>query len=251
MVPALNKRRSRTFGESKSGHDTSSIPSKESFSSRVFIVEQVRVFILRLKLATLKRTNTTTDDGSGTKDIHPRYELEVTDVKVELEAPFDTSPHISSRPSGYGGVGSMPRSQRPGSGRAHSGTSYTQGPTTPSHGSDNLYTIGTGLGQVDVPPSAYYEPDYPSIPQKALLWGNTTITNDVQVIGADVGPSCPEDIRQVTANIHAQENVHSGMGSQIIGQRVKQGAQPRLFAGTYTNNMNKTGGEQILGIVCH
>ncbi|KAI0805800.1 hypothetical protein GGR55DRAFT_256485 [Xylaria sp. FL0064] len=281
MTPTFGKRRSRLLGESKSGHDSSSIPSKES-ASRTFIVQ---VFYLMLKSAKQKKTNTMTEDGNSEKDIYseavspesawnsypntpqdvgPYAELEVTEiaeVKVaELEAKatelvtplVDASPQVSSRPSGYGGTGSAPGSQRSGSVRTYGGASYAQGPTTPGHRSNSRHTTATGPGQgYYVDPRAYYDPDYPSIPEKALISGNTNTSNGVQVIGADVGLSSPQDLRSVTANILADGNLHSGTGSQIVGQRVNHGAAPRLFAGTYTNNVNTTGGEQILGILCY
>ncbi|KAI1284785.1 hypothetical protein F5Y07DRAFT_14377 [Xylaria sp. FL0933] len=282
MTPTFSKRRGRLLGESKSGHDSSSIPSKESASSRTFIVQ---VFYLMLRSAKQKRTSTMTEDGDAEKDIYyeavypesawnsypntpqdvGQYaELEVTEITeakvAELEAKatepvtplLDASPQVSSRPSGYGRTGSAPGSQRSGSGRTYGGAGYAQGPTTPSHPSNSRHTTATGPGQgYYVDPSAYYHPGYASVPEKALISGNTNTTNGMQVIGADVGPSSPQDLRSVTANILADGNLQSGTGSQVVGQRVNRGAAPRLFAGTYTNNVNTTGGEQILGILCY
>ncbi len=279
MFPTSSKQQSQPTGGIKNGYDSSSIPSKESNSSRNSLYYRVELVFIKLlksgKLVTQKKESVTTDLDNVNEhfyydspspgiawDSDPNApdntaEHEVVEIKATgLEAAesqatelkssiLDQSPRISTRPGGRSGAGGRPHNDR-ASGRAN----HPPNQTTPSYSNSGRQTTASQPAQGYVASSSYHDPSFPSTTERAVFQYNVAENHEPQIIGADIAPSYngPDDLRPETANFIAQDNVHSGTGSQIIGQYVRHGARPRWFAGQYTNNRNTTGGEQIIGV---
>ncbi|RWA09430.1 hypothetical protein EKO27_g5677 [Xylaria grammica] len=251
---------------SKSGYDSSSIPSKESNSSRnsfyhgmgllFFKLLKTRKLVIRKKATVMTGLDNPEEDPYASPsteinwdNISPNALYSATEVGTAQLDPFRRVPNPSGGRAGSGwGRGSQRPHGNNSDGRANNTPSQntprprTNAPPTPASQS--------AQGRHHVAPSSYHDPNFPSAGGSAVFRENVHDTREVQVIGVDIGPDMhgPDDMRQTTANFDAQQCLHSGTGSQIIGQRVRQGGQPRPFAGYFAHNRNLNGGEQIIGI---
>ncbi|KAI0805799.1 hypothetical protein GGR55DRAFT_690191 [Xylaria sp. FL0064] len=82
------------------------------------------------------------------------------------------------------------------------------------------------------------------------LQGNIQKSDTFQIVGVEIGPSTSitdADLIRATSGLIAHDNIHTGNGTQVIGQRVCAGAQPRIFTGVYCNNEHRGDGDQIIG----
>ncbi|KAI1305690.1 hypothetical protein F5Y03DRAFT_394876 [Xylaria venustula] len=82
------------------------------------------------------------------------------------------------------------------------------------------------------------------------LQGNIQRSDTFQIVGMEIGPNTSitdADLVRVTTGLSAHSNIHTGNGTQVIGQRVCAGAKPRIFSGEYCNNIHRGTGDQIIG----
>ncbi|KAI0977029.1 hypothetical protein F4678DRAFT_411555 [Xylaria arbuscula] len=80
--------------------------------------------------------------------------------------------------------------------------------------------------------------------------GNIQRSDTFQIVGMEIGPNASitdADLVRVTTGLSAHSNIHTGNGTQVIGQRVCAGAKPRIFSGEYCNNIHRGSGDQIIG----
>ncbi|KAI0427086.1 hypothetical protein F5Y09DRAFT_345044 [Xylaria sp. FL1042] len=80
--------------------------------------------------------------------------------------------------------------------------------------------------------------------------GNIQKSNTFQIVGMEIGPNTSitdAELVRVTSGLSAHDNIHTGNGTQVIGQRVCAGAKPRIFNGQYCNNVHRGVGDQIIG----
>lgn len=83
------------------------------------------------------------------------------------------------------------------------------------------------------------------------LKGNVQAADSFQVIGVQITSGAgvtDADVMKATSAFRAHGNVHTGKGTQVVGQRVCAGAIPRKFAGQFCGNYNEGSGEQIVGL---
>ncbi|TGJ85760.1 hypothetical protein E0Z10_g3009 [Xylaria hypoxylon] len=170
---------------------------------------------------------------------------------IEFDAATLGSPRCV--PTGAGGsLGSRQPNSNGSGGRASGRANHAVSQAAPSDRGNGPSTPASqsAQGRHRVAPSSYHDNNFPSTGELAMLWHNVNETHEAQVIGVNVWPTYngPDDLRRETASINAQQCLHVGTGNQIIGQRVKQGARPRQFAGYYAHNKNSNGGEQIIGV---
>ncbi|KAI0914250.1 hypothetical protein F4823DRAFT_573752, partial [Ustulina deusta] len=82
------------------------------------------------------------------------------------------------------------------------------------------------------------------------LQGNTQESDTFQVVGMEIGPNTSitdTDLTGVTSDLNTSNNIYTGKGTQVIGQRVHDGAEPRRFNGHYSNNIHRGAGDQVIG----
>ncbi|KAI8624475.1 hypothetical protein F5Y19DRAFT_316873 [Xylariaceae sp. FL1651] len=196
--------------------------------------------------------------GNGPKWFEPTVaELDTRRPVAELEASHAAEPEVilnpsqgtSNRPGGWGGTNGSHGQYLP---RPGGGAGVPAGQTAPGSGRRASYSSPPHpiQGRWSTAHSNYYDPNFPHAADPALLEGNITRTNEVQVNGIDVKATYngPADARAVTANLIVQRNMHLGTGDQIIGLRVRTGARVLPFSGVYRENETRVAGEQIIGV---
>lgn len=83
------------------------------------------------------------------------------------------------------------------------------------------------------------------------LKGNVQAADSFQVIGVQITSGTnvtDDDMIKATSAFRAHGNIHSGKGTQVVGQRVCAGGRPRKIAGQFCGNYHKGSGEQIVGL---
>ncbi|KAI1284786.1 hypothetical protein F5Y07DRAFT_14527 [Xylaria sp. FL0933] len=93
-------------------------------------------------------------------------------------------------------------------------------------------------------------PFYSNKTTMSHLQGNIQKSDTFQIVGVEIGPNTSitdADLIRATSGLIAHNNVHTGNGTQVIGQRVCAGAQPRIFTGLYCNNEHRGDGDQVIG----
>ncbi len=95
-----------------------------------------------------------------------------------------------------------------------------------------------------------HPPGPSSIATMTPLQGNTQESDTFQVVGMEIRPNTSitdTDLTGVTSDLNTCNNIYTGKGTQVIGQRVHDGAERQRFNGHYSNNIHRGVGDQVIG----